>query len=231
MTQARTLKTLEILLESFLERAVVAKEKRMTVMAGINRLDDIAVTSVKGDDITDRIGEWFAEHNNWLTDSSLKPDDLDRISGLLESIDGRLGLSSDESPAAKKIKTEIGRWTNKPDKSTGKIVLTRAPEAPEKAAEDSTGLRIDQTRDTIGNFELASNRSNNLFKDFSGNKKHLLSVLDESLKSAVLQKNKEALLLSAQIIYYLKIDGYKVEPYVIRLRASEKIIKGDLPDA
>ena len=49
-----------------------------------------------------------------------------------------------------------------------------------------------------------------------------MSVLDEALKSAELQKNKEALILSAFIIYYLKTGGYMVDPYVMRLKQAER---------
>ena len=49
----------------------------------------------------------------------------------------------------------------------------------------------------------------------------LISCTSKSEK----QNNKEALILSALIIYYLKLDSYKVSPYVQRLKAVEKSFK------
>jgi hypothetical protein len=53
-----------------------------------------------------------------------------------------------------------------------------------------------------------------------------MSVLGDALNSAVLQKNRQALLLSALIIYYLKQNGYMVEPFVKRLKEAEHLQKG-----
>ncbi|MDH4158150.1 MAG: hypothetical protein OEW00_12830, partial [candidate division Zixibacteria bacterium] len=99
MSRQETLKSLEQLLESFLGRAVAAKEKRMRVIDGVDRLGGLFRESTQGADITDRIGEWFAEHNQWLADNSLKPADVDRISRLLGGIKRKLDIQPDHSPA------------------------------------------------------------------------------------------------------------------------------------
>ena len=70
-----------------------------------------------------------------------------------------------------------------------------------------------------------------LHADLSVGKGHLLSVLDDALKKATLQDNEEALLLSAFMIYCLKQNGYKVEPYVKRLREAEGLQKGSVQGA
>jgi hypothetical protein len=56
-------------------------------------------------------------------------------------------------------------------------------------------------------------------------RKHIMSALDDLLKSAYLQQNEQALLLSAFVIYYLRQKGYKVEPFVKRLKAAESLIR------
>ena len=55
MKRIQTLKALEVVLESFLSRAVALKEERLQVLEGINRLDDIARGVHLGDDATDEI--------------------------------------------------------------------------------------------------------------------------------------------------------------------------------
>ena len=218
MSRQETLKSLEQLLESFLGRAVAAKEKRMRVIDGVDRLGGLFRESTQGADITDRIGEWFAEHNQWLADNSLKPADVDRISRLLGGIKRKLDIQPDHSPAQEKINSEIGRWDKAARAVPTKVVLKRGAERVPLSKVDG---------DTIGPFETVLARMMDLFKDYAASKKHVLSALDDALKSAVLQRNKDTLLLSAFIIYYLKIEGYKVEPYVKRLKQAESLIHED----
>ena len=218
MSRQETLKSLEQLLESFLGRAVAAKGKRMRVIDGVDRLDGLFRESAQGSDITDRIGDWFAEHNQWLSDDSLKPADIDRINGLLGGIKRELDIQPEHSPAQEKISSEISRWDEAARAVPTKIVLKRGPEQAPLSKADG---------DTIGPFETVLARMTDLFKDYSASKKHVLSALDDTLKSAVLQRNKDTLLLSAFMIYYLKIEGYKVEPYVKRLKQAENLLHED----
>jgi len=80
---------------------------------------------------------------------------------------------------------------------------------------------------SIALFDNALERLSRLFRDHAGNKQHIMSVLDDTLKSAELQMSKEALILSAWIIYYLRQDGYKVKPFVKRLKRAEYLQKGN----
>jgi len=223
MATRATLEKLEVLLESFLDRAVNLKEHRLQVLDGINRLDDIARTDTSTDRLTDSLGDWFAEHRNWLNASVLRPADVNRISNILAKIREEIPVDDDSSPAARKIRAEIVRWQEPAreleDKSSGgmpqKLVLKRPPEY----------LVPDTSEDAITRFSKSLSRTQALFADFSGNKKHILSALDDSLRSALVQRNKDALILSAYMIYFLKLHGYKVEPFVRRLKDAERGIK------
>ncbi len=216
MSYAEVLKSLETVLESFLERAVTAKEDRLKVLQGINRLDDIACDSKTGKQITDSLGEWFAEHNVWLTENGLRSSDASRISQILTEINTDLAASADSSPVANKIRSEIDRFSEITRPLAQKLVLKRSPESQREPVEDSIAL-----------FDQTLKRVFNLYADFSGSKQHILSVLKDSLQSAKLQKNKDALLLSAFIIYYLKQNNYRVDPYVKMLKEAEATIKGE----
>ncbi len=233
MSQKEVLKSLEGVLESFLDRVVAHKQPRLQVLEGINRLDDIARMSGDSFEITDRIGQWFAGNNRLLSESRLRSADINRISTILDEIKGRLDLGDDAPPAVHKISSEIERWNRTthpappeapaaPHKHRPAIVLRRGPEsAPPKPPLPG----IDEV-DSIERFRRALKRSSDLFEDFAGNKKHVLSALDDALTSATVQKNKDALILSAFVIYYLKQVGYKVEPFVQRLKKAEELIKG-----
>lgn len=214
MSRTDTLKALEIVLESFLDRAVSLKEDRLKVLDGINRLDDIALGFSDGTDLTDEIGGWFAEHNRWLSEPALRKADQRRIGEILDSIRTGLEAKQEPSPAQEKIGREIERWEE--SRKGKKLVLKRG-------AEETPVVETD----TITLFSNELTRLSGLFADLSTNQKHLLSVLDDTLKSAVVQKNREALLLSAFIIYYLKQNRYMVEPYVRRLKEAEQLQQGE----
>ncbi len=214
MSRTDTLKALEIVLESFLDRTVSLKEDRLRVLDGINRLDDIAMGFSNGADLTDEIGGWFAEHSRWLSEPVLRTADQRRIGEILDSIRTELGTRTEPTPAQEKIGQEIDRWEE--SRKGKKLVLKRgAEETP--AAETNT----------ITLFSNELQRISGLFTDLAGNQKHIMSVLDDALKSAVVQKNREALLLSGFIIYYLKQNRYMVEPYVKRLREAERLQQGE----
>lgn len=215
MSNTDTLISLESLLESFLDRVVNMKEKKLSVLEGINSLDDISRMSSDGLDVTDEIGGWFARHNRWLTDHSLKDGELNRITDMLTRIKTDITKDSIKTPAKMKIQTEIDRWSHKPAKTGQKMTLKRPPETAE--TEDRS--------DTISLFIKKLSKLTAIFMDHSGSKQHILTVLDEVLLSASTQMNKDALILSAFIIYYLKQNGYMVEPYVKKLKEAETLYR------
>ncbi len=221
MSYSSALQSLEKLLESFLERAVNAKGSRLQILDGINRLDDIARTSGEGQSVIENIGEWFADHSNWLEGNGLRPSDIGRISRILTEIDNS-GLSQfgDPSPATSKIRSELERWTKRTKATSQKAVLRRGSE-----------ITTETTRDSIALFDQLLEKLSNFYHDLSDSKKHILSVLEHSLQLARTQKSKDALLLSAFIIYYLKQSDYKIGPYVRRLKEAETACREEKRDA
>jgi hypothetical protein len=218
LSRAETLKALDSLLEQFLDRAVMLKEDRLRVLDGINRLDDIARGS-QSSDLTEEMGGWLAQHSTWLQSPALRPADQNRIKDLLASIKRELEMSPEVSPAQIKITREIERWATgkKPGetKIRDKMVLTRGPETVEQ-----------RDKDSIDMYDNALERIHAIYKDLSANKAHIMTILDDALISAKDQQSRDALLLSASIIYYLKLNRYKVEPYVKRLKEAEALLTG-----
>jgi hypothetical protein len=210
-------KSLEGLLEVFLDKVVQLKAERLQILEGVNRLDDIARLSGEGGDVTDEIGEWFASHNQWLNEDVLKVGDAGRIDRILTEIKNGLTVSSGDSAASRKIESEINRWSELAGAGDGRLTLRREPEQ-----------KIDTEIDSMVMFDNALEGARDLYRDLQGGKQHVLSVLDDALRRAVLQKNKQALILSAFMIYYLKHNGYLMEPFIKRLKEAERIQKEDL---
>lgn len=217
MSKYYAFKSLEGLLEVFLDKVVQLKAERLQILEGVNRLDDIARLSGEGGDVTDEIGEWFAAHNQWLNEDVLKVGDAGRIDRILTEIKNGLTVSSGDSAASRKIESEINRWSELAGAGNGRLTLRREPEQ-----------KIDAEIDSMVMFDNALEGARDLYHDLQGGKQHVLSVLDDALRRAVLQKNKQALILSAFMIYYLKHNGYLMEPFIKRLKEAERIQKEDL---
>ncbi len=217
MSKYYAFKSLEGLLEVFLDKVVQLKAERLQILEGVNRLDDIARLSGEGGDVTDEIGEWFAAHNQWLNEDVLKVGDAGRIDRILTEIKNGLTVSSGDSAASRKIESEINRWSELAGAGDGRLTLRREPEQ-----------KIDTEIDSMVMFDNALEGARDLYHDLQGGKQHVLSVLDDALRRAVLQKNKQALILSAFMIYYLKHNGYLMEPFIKRLKEAERIQKEDL---
>jgi hypothetical protein len=197
--------------ESFLDRAVATKANRIAVLDGLNRLDDIERGFDLNESSLNRLGGWLSEFGAWKTDSGLKPADRNRIGSSLEMIQNKLGRKDDLSPELAKIASELERWQATKGRTAKTIVLRRQPEDPEQI-----------TPDSISAFSNLFANLSGLWQEKTQSKGHILSVLDDLLKSAELQNNRQALLLAGFVIYYLRLEGYRVEPYVKRLRKAEQ---------
>ncbi len=210
MSYLSTLERLESVLESFLERATAARGQRLEVLDGINGLDDIARSAQQGQSIVDPLGDWFADHQRWLSRDWLRPQDFNRISRILAEISGEMRQSVDDSPSACKIHSELDRWTEQIRQASQRLVLKRGPEATAPARSRTTAT-----------FDGLLARLQVLCRSYATDEKHLMSILDKALQEASVRHDKDALLLSGFVIYYLKLNGYKVEPYVQRLKQAE----------
>lgn len=223
MSRIESLRSLESLLETFLEKAVASKENRLSVLDGLNQLDEIVRFKDRSAGLADEVGNWLAEHVNWLERKEIRAGDANRVKEILKVISEELQLRGRETKMSQKIRTEIDRWqTQLPVESKKepaalpgqKMVLHRGPESTDETDTGGIGVFTQQLKTLLG-----------LWEEASAGRKHVLSALDDLLKKAYLQHHQGALLLSGFIIYYLRQNGYLVEPYVKRLKAAESLIK------
>lgn len=219
MSSLRTLKSLDVLIESFLTRAVAQKDTRLAVLDGLNRLDDLTLACREGDDVGDQVADWIAKRRDWAQSGRLRPGDISRVDSMLGDISERMHSRDQLSPAQEKVTEVIDQWRRQGGQAEAKVTLRRGPET----VSDETPAAAPV--DSIRLFEEMLKNSTDLLGELAQRRGHLLSVLDDSLRKALVQKNKQALLLSAFIIYYLRLGGYKVSPYVERLKQAEKVLK------
>jgi len=227
LSRVKTLKSLEVVLESFLDRLIRKKGKRLIALDGINRLDDLARDLHPTSDPTEELGQWFARHNRLVSDKVLRAGDHRRISSILDTIRRERGLDESGSPAARKIVDEIDRWSTQAPAGSiplpaSRLVLKRGSEA---AATEEAQL------DGIAQFDRVLQQLPGLFKDFAGNRQHIMSVLDEALKTAENSNQTAPVMLAATIIYWLRVKKYKVGPFVRRLRKCEQRLTAEKANA
>lgn len=218
MSRVQTLKKLQGMLEGFLDKATAIKEKRLTVLGGMNQLDDLTRASEEGQDVTDRVAEWFSDRKVWPESGLLKPVDCKRIEQMLGQICKNLHGNSPQTPATEKVESVIAEWLESGLADGKSITLARGSEIAEE---------VDNITRVRNQMQTILDR----FNDLAEGKDHVLSALDSALNRAVEHHDRDALLLSAFLIYYLRLDKYMVEPYVKRLKKAEKLFSKEDYDA
>lgn len=205
MKRLETLKKLESTLTAFLDKAVETEGERIEALRSLDALDDIAQESLKGRFIGNRLGNWLAENRNLLQSSRFAGPELDTIGNLLADV--RSGLNESE-PESKKLAEEIDNWRGKGLIPKRKLILKLRARPEEDSLVDKFSAFLTKESEHIGSGEFAD--------------RHLLSVLDDTLKSAEAKEDTMYIHLAASIIYFLKMNGYKVIPFIKRLKDIEK---------
>jgi len=199
------LKKLESVLENFFERFAEQESERIETLGSIDSLDEIARDSLKGRHINNRLSNWIVQNRTLIENKRLGKSAFSAVGNLLSEI--RTGFDETD-PEAQKLAREIDNWRRDGLIGGRKLVLTRGPEIrqPEMAGEYLETLR--KEAELLG-FYIEEGR-------------HILSILDDVLKSAAVKIDQMYFHLAASIIFYLKTAGYKTEPYVRRLKELEQ---------
>ena len=205
MNRLETLKNFEMTLERFLTSVGKLETEQISTLRSINVLDDIARDSLKGRYVNNRLGDWMAKNRLLVDEGRLKKSAISAVGNLLSEIRKGLDISDPES---KKLSEEIENWRAKGIVPGRKLVLARPPENPDQDISLKFSKLFKQEADLLAfYFEKGD---------------HILSILDDLLKSAEAKEDPMYMHLAGSIIYFLKGGGYKIEPYVKRLKAVEK---------
>lgn len=192
-------------MENFLGRVVELEINNLNTVSRIDSLDEIARLSLKGRLVNQQLGNWFARNRDYLDSGRLKETETETIANLLCEI--KKGLDSSD-PESRKLADEIERWKEKGVVPKRKLIL--------KMKSPAGGMSItEKFADYLGRGKEILER-----EDYS--QEHLLSILDDILKSAEAKEDHIYIHLAGSIIYFLRMNGYKVSPYVKRLKQIEK---------
>ena len=205
MSRLAVLKRLESTLESFLSRAVESEKGKIEALHSLETLEEMARDSLKGRHIGNRLGDWLARNQSAFQHDRFSAEDLTFVGNLLSDI--RSGLDGAD-PESVKLSEEIGRLREKGVIPKRKLILKMKSRSTE---ED----------DLLGKFVELSKREAEYVGSGLFHQRHLLSVLDDVLKSAAAKEDRMYVHLAGSIIYFLKMKGYRVEPFVKRLKEIE----------
>ena len=205
MSRLNTLKKLESNLKHLLTSVARLETDQIETLNSINVLDDIARDSLKGRYVNNRLGSWMAKNRILVDEGRLKKTAISAVGNLLSDIKNGLDKTDPES---KKLFDEIDSWFTKGVVPGRKVVLSRPPE-------------ISESDLTEQYYELFKKETEQLtyYKEHGD---HILSILDDILKNAEVKNDPIYLHMAGSIIYYLKNKGYKIDPYVRKLRFLEK---------
>jgi hypothetical protein len=206
LSRLETLKSLESTIENFLTGVVEAEKDKISAFFCVDSLDNIAQDCLKGRYVNNRLGNWFAKGRDLLESNRFSLDEMTAIGNLLDDI--KKGL--DESDATtEKLEKEIENWRTKGVTPSRKLVL-KLHKKPEK-------------EDLLNSFNSMLSKELALLGSGEYDNKHLLTILDDFLKSAEFKEDRMFLHLAASMIYYLKMKGYKITPFVKRLKEIETV--------
>ncbi len=205
MSRLNTLKKLESNLKHLLTSVARLETDQIETLNSINVLDDIARDSLKGRYVNNRLGSWMAKNRVLVDEGRLKKTAISAVGNLLSDIKNGLDKTDPES---KKLFDEIDSWFTKGVVPGRRVVLSRPPE-------------ISESDLTEQYYELFKKETEQLtyYKEHGD---HILSMLDDILKNAEVKNDPIYLHMAGSIIYYLKNKGYKIDPYVRKLRFLEK---------
>lgn len=200
MTRYRTIERLETRLTRLVEGMLEKKADQVDFLIGLNRLDDILVDHRKGQPISDRVIRFLHDYRSWRHGGVLSKAQNKRLGGFLGELFEALRENGD--PDSLKLSEEVKDWLRTMGDGAFRITLKR-PAEKVPLADRFHGL-LRREVDELGHLLAGQD--------------HLLTALDDLLKSAEAKTDTIYQHLAASIIYFLQMEGYKVDPYLDRLR-------------
>jgi hypothetical protein len=204
MAGLATIEKMETRLVQLVDGILAQKSDRMDFLIGLNRLDDILIDHQEGRPITQAMSSFLNDYRHWRQENALQATHKRRLSGFLT--DAYQALRGHADVDAEKLAEEVKEWLKDMGQGTFRLTLKRPQEqAP-----------------LTDRFKALMERESEEVRMLMSQHDHLLTCLDDVLKSAEAKSDPMYKHLAASIIYFLKIEGYKIDPYVKRLRRINK---------
>ena len=152
----------------------------------------------------DSLSAFLTDYRYWLENGHLENKQKKRLSQFFNQLIENL-LARDDNDHFK-LAEEIKDWSQKLGTGTFKLTIKSTGEQASLADRFYSLLRREAEEMNI----LLEERG------------HLMTCLDDILFSAENRTDKMYQHLAASLIYFLKLEGYKVDPYIKRLRQLQE---------
>jgi hypothetical protein len=200
VTQTQTYARLETGLAQLIDGLLARKEEQFGFLLAVNRLDDILQDLQNGVPVLPRLAEFLDETRTRFPVATLSTPQrrwlAEYYGKLYEQVINHPGDAN--LRLAEELKDRL--------KALGQGIFRLTLKAPEEQA--SLADRF---------YSLLRRESEELNMLLS-EQDHMLTCLDDLLKSAEVRKDIMYRHLAASLIYFLQLEGYKVDPYIKRLR-------------
>lgn len=204
MSSPQAIDRLEARLTRLIEEMLVGKKAEIDFLTGLNRLDDILLDLEQGRQVTAPMLQFMSEHRSWLDQSVLDKNQKSRLIQIMRSFSDRLSYRDDADSL--KLLEEVKEWLKTFGDGAFRLTL-KASREEATLADRFCSLLLRETEEI--NMLLAE-------------RDHLLTCLDDLLNSAENKPDSMYKHLAAALIYFLKMEGYKVDPYVKKLHEIGK---------
>jgi hypothetical protein len=204
MATIETIERMESQLVKLVDGMLARKADQMDFLIGLNRLDDILLAHQRGIQATSWVTRFLEEYGRWRSSDVLDKGQRKRLGGFLAEIHQCL-LDNDDADSLKTAE-EIKDWLRECGDGAFRLTLKK----PKEQASLADRFRILAEREAQEIGVLTTERG------------HLLTCLDDVLKSAEAKTDPMYRHLAASMIYFLQMEGYKVDPYVKQLRRINK---------
>ncbi len=195
-----TIERMESRLTQLVDGLLARKSDKIGFLVGLNRLDDILLENQQGRPINDSVMQFLSDYRLWREPDSLDAGQRKRLGGFL--VDLQQNLSNKHDADSLKLADEVKDWLLGLGDGTFRLTLKRPKE--QVSLIEKYRMMISRESEEL---EMLLNRYD-----------HLLTCLDDILKSAEAKTDPMYRHMAASIIYFLQLEGYKVDPYVKRLR-------------
>jgi hypothetical protein len=230
MELKEALQSLKKSMDDFLERAVEKEEEEWEVDRQISLLENIVLGKSKDFwQIKDRfkgMETWLKNQGEELNSSSVRKrqiqkviECIERMKVYWEMIRGERFYQEGERTLKQAnlfIRENLRRrgWEYTP---LGLVDFVQLDESLLNLKDEIRNLDQDDT-DLKNKYQKTLSYQLDLMDYFYKPKDHLLTILDYQLKTLEMKTTKEDEFFTASLIYYLRQNRYKVEPYLERFR-------------
>jgi len=227
---------LDNILTNFLKAYAVKRLDQLKILARVNGLREITFSSKEQyrhmDNRLAELEAWFQENNDLLTGKILSKDMTRQLEECVDQIgaysrgdfgySGKQAMLFNRKQAAQLVKTanqfinRLAKISDEKDRRTA-ISMVKPPES-DLNTEESSNDQAANNRDIMDQIKNSVAYQSKMLEYYQQAGQHPFTAVDSLLKTLDKSSDLKANHLAASMLYFMKLKGYKVTPYVERLR-------------